>query len=191
MPWLLVFSRLGRPAGAGFGCPSPCGALRGLQLPGGASLLGWERPAGQGGTRAFPRPERSWLSVKSPPALPQPGPARLPGALPPAGPGSQPAGAAAVAARSSGRPEHRRGGGGGAAPAPWGLLGSHLAPLGEGEERGRADRHRRHAGSALPGSSGGVCTNKTPWENFSLKEVGRADLSFPTQGSYVLSQRRQ
>lgn len=86
MPWLLVFSLLGpreawaqpgRSALAGFGCPSPCGARRGLQLRGGVSLLEWERPAGQGGPRAYQRPERGGPRVKSPPEPPSPGPVRL------------------------------------------------------------------------------------------------------------------
>lgn len=62
----------GRPARSGLCRPSPCGPRRGLPLPGGASLLQWERPAGQGGTRAFPRPERGWPRVGGPPEPPQP-----------------------------------------------------------------------------------------------------------------------
>lgn len=65
----LLTRRSPRAAGRGCGArcgvrdpercgPSRCCSLRGLGLGGGASLLGWERPAGQGGSEPAQSPPR-------------------------------------------------------------------------------------------------------------------------------------
>lgn len=186
----------GRPARAGCGCPSPCGALRGLQLRGGVSLLEWERPAGQGETRNYPRPERGGTRVKCPPEPPQPRAGPPSGALPPAGRGSQPAGA--PASGPSGRPQLRRRKAALQPPprgaywvAIWRLSGRERSCPGwkeeqRGKKRGsRAPTPRRQRVSGLPGR---VCTNKTPWENFSRRKVRRANSLFPPRAPTFFSE---
>lgn len=182
----------GRPARAGLGRPSPCGALRGLRLLGGASLLEWERPAGQGGTHAFPRPERGWPRVKSPPepplALDQP--ARLPGALPPAGPAPSPRAAppeGLPAAGSRGGWRRR------CSPRPVGLLGSHLAPLGEGAELprlegGGAGRGARRTGTAAKAAARSRASQtKRPGKTFRKEKLGGLLSLFPPRAPTFFS----
>jgi hypothetical protein len=174
----------GRPARWGLGCPSPCGALRGLQLRGGSSLLGWERPAGQGGTRAFPGRSGAGHTSRARPAHFSPGRARLPGARPPAGPGSQPAGAAALATGSVGRQEAAL------PPQPrgvywgtiWRLLGRERSCPGWRRRRNRRrNRARRTGTAATPAEQPGLLRPslhkhkalrklfpKKSWEDYSL-----------------------
>lgn len=112
--------------------PSRCWPRRGLGLGGGASLLGWERPAGQGGSEQAESPPRPTAARGRP---------RLPGALPPAG-RSLPEGAATTA--TGPRP--------GRSPQPVGGEGAvHGGPGSEGggggADRARDARHARSAGA--------------------------------------------
>lgn len=168
----------GRPACSGLGRPSPCGSLRGLQLPGGASLLEWERPAGQGGTRAFPRPELGRRRVRRPPEPPKPRAGPPPECASTCGPAPSPRAPWAAAAAA-----------GAAAPARWGWLGSHLAPLGEGKalprlRGGGAGLGTRRTGAAATPAACSLQrtpgrTNKTPRKNLGKSWEGSFLFSHP------------